>query len=167
MSADFHFPALDSSGGDWQRDRVIESKQTLPATRWVYPVLLAAMVVVASGRGEVAAPSIVNIDKLAHFSIFGLLATLVTRMLPRKRWWVAIAAVSVFGVVDEFRQSLTPGRFVEVADWVADTSGAVVASVAYRFWALYRRVLETPLGKRARGVEKPPASPTPVTSAKS
>ena len=115
------------------------------AWRWLHPFLLAALVVAASGRSQVAAPSIINIDKFAHFSVFGLLATLVLRAPGVRRWWWAVVAVSVFGVGDEIRQSFTPGRSVEFADWAADTTGALVACVLYRFWSWYRKLLETPL----------------------
>ncbi len=113
--------------------------------RWVYPLMLATMVVVASGRGQVAAPDIVNIDKAVHFAVFGLLATLVIRAPGIAGGWVAVLVVSLFGIGDEWRQSFTPGRQVEFADWVADTLGAIVAVTAYQGWSAYRRLLEWPL----------------------
>ncbi len=113
--------------------------------RWVYPIVLAGVVVVASGRSHVAAPDIVNIDKIVHFSVFGLLATLVARAPGTRHAWVAVLVVSAFGISDEIRQSFTPGRSVEFADWMADTSGACFAVGLYTFWDWYRRLLETPL----------------------
>lgn len=126
------------------------AKPAAPRSRWVYPAALALCILVASGRGQVAAPDIVNIDKMAHFGVFGLLATLVMRAPGLSHAWVAVVLVSMFGAVDEFRQSFTPGRFVEVADWIADSAGALVAVTVYRFCPPYRRLLETPLrfGKR-------------------
>ena len=47
--------------------------------RWVGPCLLAAAITGASSCSRVAAPAITHIDKLAHFAVFGLLATLVYR----------------------------------------------------------------------------------------
>jgi hypothetical protein len=120
------------------------------SARWVYPLALAVTIIFASGRGQIAAPDIVNIDKAAHLAVFGLLATLVMRSPGLRHAWVAVAAVSLFGAADELRQSLTPGRFVEVADWAADSVGAVLAVTAYRFWPWYRGLLETPLGLRKR-----------------
>ena len=118
--------------------------------RWLYPLAVAGMVVVASGRSQVAAPGIVDIDKVIHFSVFGLIATDVARVLGGRRGWWAILAVSLFGISDEFRQSFTPGRAVEVADWVADTLGAAFATTLYLKWAWYRGLLETPLRFRRR-----------------
>lgn len=114
-------------------------------TRWLYPLALAVMVVVASGRSQVAAPAIINIDKIVHFSIFGLLATLVARAPGIRHVWWALAIASLFGIGDEFHQSFTPGRSVEFADWLADTSGAALAVCLYTSWTWYRRLLETPL----------------------
>jgi VanZ family protein len=129
-----------------------DPKVSVYGWRWGYPIALAAMVVVASGRSQVAAPSIVNIDKLVHFSIFGLIASLVVRLLGGRRWWAAVVLVSAFGVSDEIRQSFTPGRSMEFADWVADTAGALVAVLLYANWAWYRRLLESPICFRRRGV---------------
>lgn len=131
--------------------------------RWLYPVALAAMVVVASGRSQVAGPPVVNMDKLVHFSVFGLLATLVARSPGIRRAWVAALGVSLFGISDEIRQSFTPGRSMEFADWVADTTGAAFAVGLYGFWAWYRRLLETPLRLRCRSV--PPATEPASTPA--
>lgn len=131
--------------------------------RWFYPCALAVMVVLASGRSQVAAPPIVDIDKLVHFSVFGLLATLVVRSPGLPRVWPAALLVSLFGIADEFRQSFTPGRSVEVADWLADTGGACLAVALYAFWPWYRRLLETPLRLRRRRVV-PPAAATHVSS---
>jgi VanZ family protein len=116
---------------------------------WLWPVLLATVIACASGRGQVAAPSIVNFDKAAHFFIFGLLATLVARngFVPG-RAWVPVLAVSLFGLTDEWHQSFTPGRSVELVDWTADTLGALVAVTAYAGWPAYRATLERALGRR-------------------
>jgi VanZ family protein len=124
------------------------------AWQWLYAVVLAAVIVWASGHGQVATPpGIVNFDKMAHFSVFGLMATLVVRPMSRRRAWWAVMIVAVFGASDELRQSFTPGRSMEFADWIADTAGAVVAVAAYTFWPWYRRLLETPLWKRKPKVE--------------
>jgi VanZ family protein len=36
----------------------------------------------------------------------------------------------------------TDGRSVEFKDWVADTSGAILASILYLKWNWYRQILE-------------------------
>ncbi len=134
--------------------------------RWLWALALATALVFASGNNPAAIPgSFVGIDKVAHFGVFGLLATLVLRakvIRTRGRWggWLAVALVSVFGATDEWHQSFTPGRSVEFADWLADTSGAVLAVVLYLWWGWYRRLLERPLRLRwnpnpAQGAAEP------------
>jgi VanZ family protein len=86
---------------------------------------------------------------VVHFSIFGLLATLVARAgFNGQRGWWAVLIVSLFGMTDEWHQSFTPGRAVEIADWVADTLGAITAVGLYIYWRWYRVWLEKPLGGR-------------------
>jgi VanZ family protein len=131
---------------------------------WLHAVALAAVIVLASGRGQVAAPGIVDFDKAVHFAVFGLLATLVVRPLGGRRVWLAVVIVSLFGASDELHQSLTPGRTMEFADWIADTCGAIVAVTAYTCWPQYRRVLETRLWKRKPKIEAAAVSTTTVSA---
>ena len=127
----------------------------LSRLRWLYPIALASMVVIASGRSHVASPPGINFDKLAHFSVFGLLGTLIARSPGVSRFRYAILIVSLFGIGDEFRQSFTPGRSVEFADWMADSLGAAVAVTLYAFWPRYRALLETPLRLRRKTAARP------------
>lgn len=123
-----------------------------------WPLLLAGTIILLSGTAALATPGVggdLPKDKLAHFLIFGLLATSLLRIprvfkMGRAGVFLTIAAVSAFGGLDEFRQSFTPGRFVEVGDWLADTLGAIVAALLYFNWGLYRRLLEWPLAKRRK-----------------
>ncbi len=140
--------------------------------RWGYVLLLASMIVLASGRSQVAAPpGVPGVDKIGHFAVFGLLATLVVRSPGWRRAWPlsAAALVSFFGMSDEFHQSFTPGRFVEFADWVADTLGAALAVTLYCKWTLYRRALEWSLPSprifRRRAALAPVAANASVSSA--
>ncbi len=139
-------------GGEFVGSTVTSLRTLLP---WFWPFTLATTIVIASGRGTVASPDIIGIDKAAHFGLFGLLAMLVVRNgFPSRRAWIAVALVSLFGLTDEWHQSFTPGRFMEVADWVADTLGAIVAVVVYVRWPRVRGWLETPLPIRQRRIEK-------------
>ena len=114
----------------------------------LYPVILAVGIVGLSGEQSPPTPGFIpSFDKLAHFCVFGLLATLLFRLVPPTSRTARIAilvilAVSLFGLSDEIHQSFTPGRFVEFADWVADTLGATVAVLAYWKWDAYRNLLE-------------------------
>ncbi len=114
----------------------------------VWPFALALAIFLASGTSNLAAPNVgFSYDKLAHFLVFGLVATSVIRIpfFIKHKWQgtiKVICLISLYGVLDEFRQSFTAGRSVEVDDWIADTLGALLASVLYLKWHWYRRLLE-------------------------
>lgn len=90
-------------------------------------------------------------DKIAHFFIFGLLATLLYRIsfFSQKEAagaLLAILIVSIYGLLDEFHQSFYPqAHTVEFLDWLADTLGALTAILVYKKWSLYHTLLERPL----------------------
>jgi len=116
----------------------------------IWPFAIALAIFLASGAQQLAAPDLgfdFSYDKLAHLLVFGLLATAVLR-IPRffNQGWrgvgITIALISLYGGLDEFRQSFTAGRAVELADWIADTLGAIIASIVYYKWHWYRRQLE-------------------------
>ncbi len=75
-------------------------------------------------------------DKLYHagaYSIMGLLAWRSFKHLmssPIILALLSIAFCSLYGLSDEWHQSFIVGRESDVADWVADTSGAVMAVVS-------------------------------------
>jgi len=114
--------------------------------RWAFVMAVAGLIVAASSRGAVAGPQIDHFDKVVHFSVYGLLGTLVVRAVGRSRWVLAVLVVSLFGASDEWHQSFVPGRSMEFADWVADTLGAAVAAFGYARWSRYREGLERPVG---------------------
>ena len=79
-------------------------------------------------------------DKLYHagaYSIMGLLAWRAFKSLldvPIILAMLSIAFCSLYGLSDEWHQSFIRGRESEVADWVADTSGAFMAVMSlYKF----------------------------------
>lgn len=124
---------------------------------WFWPLAVAALIIAASSRSVVAGPNITNIDKMAHFGVYGLLGTLLCRV-PFRRYpalWALLAA-SAFGVTDEWHQSFVPGRSPDVRDWIADTLGAALAVGLYHGWSGYRRLLERPLLARRDRAQKQP-----------
>ena len=118
--------------------------------RMLWPIALASTIVYSSGGAGPQLPKIlqlVAIDKIVHFFIFGLLATLILRVFDNNRphlkyALIAFIVTSLFGLIDEYHQYLNPYRYFEWADWVADTLGAVVAVIAYLSLLPYRRLLE-------------------------
>ena len=74
-------------------------------------------------------------DKLLHATEYGGLAALLVLGLDRVfrpaplrlgAWSAGLA--SLYGASDEFHQWFVPSRSSEVADWVADTTGAALAA---------------------------------------
>ena len=122
-------------------------KKPVPDICW--PFLIVAAVFFASGQPQIATPGFsFSIDKVAHFGVFGALATSVIRLPTFRRagWkgvlWVCVL-VAIYGGLDEYRQSFTPGRAVEFDDWLADILGATFATVLYQGWPDYRTLLES------------------------
>jgi VanZ family protein len=112
-----------------------------------WPVLLMGAVFFASGRSEVAAPQVSGIDKVGHFVVYAWLGVLLVRIpavasLRPFGVWSAVVIASLYGLTDEFHQSFTPGRSVELADWITDTVGALTAVIVYTRWHGLRRWLE-------------------------
>ncbi|WP_276907463.1 VanZ family protein, partial [Faecalibaculum rodentium] len=85
-----------------------------------------------------------NIRKLAHFSEYFLMATLIYLILTilRVPWWLkailVIMACGGLACLDELHQSDVAGRVMSKKDVLIDTSGAVFATLTYgilgRFW---------------------------------
>ena len=118
----------------------------------LWPPAIMACLFFVSGQSELANPAPgLSLDKLAHFAVFGALATAWIRLPALQRRgqrgaWIAFALAAFYGIADECRQSFTPGRSVEVADAVADALGALTAVLFYRGWPGYRRLLEKRVG---------------------
>ncbi len=123
------------------------------STQIVWPFLLiVAIFISSSGRGPQIPqlPWNLSVDKVGHFLVFGLLATLIYRYLvrdaPSRRHFLYSTLVTFsYGIADELFQSTNPHRYFEFADIGADLAGAVVAVWVYRNWEFYRRLLERPL----------------------
>ncbi|MEX2169940.1 MAG: VanZ family protein [Pirellulales bacterium] len=76
-------------------------------------------------------------DKLAHLAAYAILAFLIacywqvsTGWLGREHLLWIVVGCSLFGVVDELLQ-MPVGRYASVADWVADTLGALFGVFAF------------------------------------
>jgi VanZ family protein len=76
-------------------------------------------------------------DKLAHFSYYGVMAALLAHAAGLRRLWLPLMLVPLIGALDEWHQSLTPGRDPSFWDWVADATGTVAFVCAY--WRRARR----------------------------
>ena len=98
-------------------------------------------------------------DKWAHFLLYGLLATLYLRHPSflnkcRRGILLAVLAASLYGASDEFHQKFVEDRVAELADWIADTMGALFAAWLYHSWTAYRKLLEFSLFQKKKGTHK-------------
>jgi len=90
---------------------------------------------------------------LAHLVLYGVLATMVQLNfwawthagLYRLRWALLAAAfASVYGVTDEYHQSLTPGRVASIIDMGVNAAGAAITAAGLWLFALAGRRFYTP-----------------------
>jgi VanZ family protein len=120
-----------------------------PPLEYLWPPLIIVLVFFASGRSHIAAPDFgFSLDKIAHFAVFGALATSIIRLrhFYESGWRGALKVwilVAIYGALDEYRQSFTPGRSVEFDDWLADILGSAVAVTLYLAWPWYHSLLES------------------------
>ncbi|WP_340123168.1 VanZ family protein [Methylobacter svalbardensis] len=72
-------------------------------------------------------------DKILHAGAYFIMAVLAWRSFnhllnrPIVLALISVTFCSLYGISDEWHQSFVEGRFSDVADWIADTSGAGVA----------------------------------------
>lgn len=126
-------------------------------TRYVWPIGLAVAIFYASDgqpAGFTTRWNDYHADKLAHLVIFGLLSisccrlNLLGKQRPLANALFVIILTSLYGLTDELHQNTTPGRMLELGDWVADTVGAVIGVYLYTVWPCCRHFLETELRAR-------------------
>ena len=81
---------------------------------------------------------------LGHLALYGVLASLLQISLwswksnatCQLRWVLAAAALAtLYGITDEYHQSLVPGRVASLADIVIDGIGALTAAASLKFVA--------------------------------
>jgi VanZ family protein len=112
---------------------------------WTPPVLWAVLIFLLSSISFEPAPEEqpgflerYHLDKSVHILLFGALTGLLLRTLRSSTALrlptavlLAILITSAYGASDEWHQSFVPGRDASVADWFADSCGAIIAAVAY------------------------------------
>jgi VanZ family protein len=80
-------------------------------------------------------------DKVLHAVEYGILSLLCYRAfrwgagpaVARQAVVLAIVAASVYGLTDEVHQLFVPFRESDWQDWLADTAGAVIGAMSWRF----------------------------------
>ena len=130
---------------------------------WIFKCILtvvyAGIIYWESSSDTSSVPLPYHTDKLAHFTEFGLLCLLICWSLSSARIgnkWIykiilAIGIASLYGISDEFHQSFTPHRSVDIFDWFADTIGAITAGF---LWQIITRKLQTK--EKSLAIDKTP-----------
>ncbi len=111
-------------------------------TRYQLPAILyAAVIFIASSIPSLSPPPIGFEwdDKIYHFFEYALFGYLCARAFYYQRnrvlqdfaMIIALVVGSLYAVSDELHQSLVPGRYADVGDFVADVLGVIVAVVFF------------------------------------
>ena len=111
----------------------------LPALAW------AALIFFLSAQPVLVVELGGDTDKLAHFLAYAVLGALLAYAQTRTGWPPAVACALgiAYGASDEWHQSFVPGRSSDLADWVADAAGVLVAVALYH-WMRRRAWRATP-----------------------
>lgn len=81
-------------------------------------------------------------DKIEHFSAFFILAVFLNLALiyQRKSYFlfkyatlVTIIICFLYGAIDELHQMFIPGRFADIRDWLADSTGVLLGVLVLNF----------------------------------
>jgi VanZ family protein len=123
----------------------------LSVRRWLPPLAWAGVILLGTSLPSAIVPRQVSVvDKVLHFTIYAVLAALLSNAGADVfgRWRSAALAVLVavpFAAADEWHQRFIPGRSTELADWYADVLGAALGAlaVAILHWGLNRGVRPT------------------------
>jgi VanZ family protein len=110
---------------------------------WAPVVAYMSLVFALSAMSSPPSPVHVS-DKIEHFVFYGGLALVALRATAGGRLagvtpGALVAAWAIASVYGEFHQWFVPGRSAEVADWLADTLGAVTAMSVARQGAILLR----------------------------
>jgi VanZ family protein len=109
------------------------------ALLWLPPLVYMAVIYYLSSQPNPVPRITEHVwDKLLHLVEYGALAALRVRAMLgegaawRSAFWVAIVATSAYGASDELHQSFVPLRNADAEDWLVDTVGAVLGTMACR-----------------------------------
>jgi VanZ family protein len=114
--------------------------------RWLPVFLYACLITYLSSLSGPELPQyhFMLHDKILHTMEYAGFGFLLARAFGVRRWWWAVIAGALFGVVDEFHQSFTPHRQGnDPGDMLADLTGSSLGALAfYGFDRLRKRVKE-------------------------
>jgi VanZ family protein len=104
--------------------------------RWLPPLLWAALILILTSIPGSHLPVLPfrNFDKIVHLAIYGVLGWLAIRAWANGSRLTAAALlvvvlISCFGILDEWHQRFIPQRSMDLRDWAADTTGAMIGAL--------------------------------------
>ena len=81
----------------------------------------------------------IKIQDCLHIPLFGVLAFMWMRTFKYNEWQYSeailhtLAITIMYGALTEFYQSLIPGRFPSMVDFIFNTIGSVLGTIIYRY----------------------------------
>lgn len=84
-------------------------------------------------------------DKIFHMGAYFIMAIFAWRVFneylskPKVIIITSLFFCSLYGVSDEWHQSLVPGREADLLDWVADTLGALIALSMLHYYRVLKK----------------------------
>ncbi|HOK53797.1 MAG TPA: VanZ family protein [Armatimonadota bacterium] len=126
----------------------------LPAVMW-----MTVIFVLSSFSSLPTPPGFIGVDKLEHYTAYGIMSILVfVAMRGTRPDWsilkVAVAVVvisAVYGITDEIHQSFVPDRQAEVLDWISDVLGAITGAGLASIVTCMRKGKTTDYGGKLHG----------------
>ena len=121
-----------------------------PGARWLAVIAWMGLIFFFSSQSQLPAPNdpLLNfiIRKIAHFTVFGVLAFLLWRALPQGRLVYAWAWVltALYAVSDEYHQSFVALRQPAARDVIIDACGGATALLIV--WYISRREAQKSVG---------------------
>ncbi len=109
-------------------------------------ILFCSVIYWLSDQASLATPMLFpHQDKLFHTGAYFVLAAFALRAFRHlivsvpKLLIASLLFSSLYGLSDEWHQSFVPGRMSDIADWAADTLGAIFFLSLY-YWYRVRRI---------------------------
>jgi len=108
---------------------------------WLPLILYCLLIFIQSANpSPEQIPSIPFVDKVLHFTAYGIMGILFYRAYQTLRikdniqllMLLSVVSASLYGISDEIHQSFVPFREAEVADVIADIIGAFSGVYLYR-----------------------------------
>jgi VanZ family protein len=116
-------------------------RKTYSEAGWLLASLLyCGLIFYASSRSTLPTPYVFSgQDKLIHATAYAVMAVLfwhaaIHRCRAKLLPWLVVTICAAYGISDEWHQSFVMGRDASAWDWLADVSGATVASMLLFRW---------------------------------